>query len=643
MCEHVFALIVCVLLPRFELAVAAGGRETLAAGPVALAPEPGREQLIGEASAAAEAYGVRAGLRLGEALARCPTLRLVPPDPAGVADEWERAARPRWRGSARRSSRGAPASPGSTRSGLRTLHGGSLEGVLAAARRALGDAGAARAPRRSRFAALAAARAPPARAGPEIAPSGAAALRRLPRAAAGRAAGRAAGDGRAARGARALRRSARSASWPRCRARRWPTASARPGLLARDLARGRDTPLRPRAPVERLEEALELPESASGAQLERALGLLIDRLLARRERRGRTLRAVVLSAALVEGGTWRARVTFREALADPRRMRLVLAPRLAELPAPAEALRLRVEGFGPPAGDQRSLLAEPAAVRARGCARRSARRARSPGRRPRCGSSPSTRTRACPSAASRWRRGSREPAEAARQAAARRAVRDGRRQGRPEARRRPRGRGGARVLAGRGPLVDADARAPPLLGGRHRLRAQPRRLPRPRRRGVVRAALARPQPVEQPRHGLVDERLDRPVAEQAAVGHRGQPVERRPGHQAELLAVARDDLAGGLALGDERERAGEGAVGRLAQRVGAGAVLARVHQIQQRAVLGREAHVGARERAEPVGERGSGVLERGGQLAPEALEAVLARARRAAPACRRSAAAARRG
>ena len=38
--------------------------------------------------------------------------------------------------------------------------------------------------------------------------------------------------------------------------------------------------------------------------------------------------------------------------------------RLAELPAPADALRLRVEAFGPPAGDQRSLLAEPAAVRA---------------------------------------------------------------------------------------------------------------------------------------------------------------------------------------------------------------------------------------------------------------------------------------
>jgi protein ImuB len=47
-------VIVCVLLPRFSLAVAAGGREVVAAGPVALAPEPGRDQLIGEVSAAAE-------------------------------------------------------------------------------------------------------------------------------------------------------------------------------------------------------------------------------------------------------------------------------------------------------------------------------------------------------------------------------------------------------------------------------------------------------------------------------------------------------------------------------------------------------------------------------------------------------------
>ncbi|MGH2889016.1 MAG: hypothetical protein ACRDNJ_05255, partial [Solirubrobacteraceae bacterium] len=137
------------------------------------------------------------------------------------------------------------------------------------------------------------------------------------------------------------------------------------GLLAHELACGGDSPLSPRPASEYVREVLDLPEAVSGIQLERGLGLLIDRLLARRERRGRTLRAVVISAALVErGGTWRERVVFREALADPLRMRLALAPRLALMPAPAERLRLAVDSFGPPASDQRALQEDPAVARA---------------------------------------------------------------------------------------------------------------------------------------------------------------------------------------------------------------------------------------------------------------------------------------
>jgi protein ImuB len=136
------------------------------------------------------------------------------------------------------------------------------------------------------------------------------------------------------------------------------------GLLAYELAAGGDGALRPRPASELVRESLELPEAGSGIQLERALGLLIDRLLARRERRGRTLRALVLSAVLVErGGTWRQPVVFREALADPARMRLALAPHLQSIPAPAEELRLAVERFGPPARDQRGLLEDPVAAR----------------------------------------------------------------------------------------------------------------------------------------------------------------------------------------------------------------------------------------------------------------------------------------
>src|SRR5919106_362269 len=129
--------IVCVLLERFELTVAAGGRAGLLGEPAALAPEPGRELNVGEVSPAAEAFGIHAGMRMGEALARCPRLALVPPDPVGVADAWEATL-------ARLESIGASVeapTPGQAcfdARGLRRLHGGHLDGVLAASRRALG-------------------------------------------------------------------------------------------------------------------------------------------------------------------------------------------------------------------------------------------------------------------------------------------------------------------------------------------------------------------------------------------------------------------------------------------------------------------------------------------------------------------------
>jgi len=352
-------MVVCVLLPRLELLVAAGERRELLARPSALAPAPGGVQAVGEVSLAAEAFGIHPGMRLGEALARCPQLTLIPPDPAGVADRWERVL-------VRLESIGAavePERPGLVcfdARGLLRLHGG-IEGILAATRRAL------RTPARlgvapSRFAAVAAAiRARPRRpviiaggraaARAFLAPMPVALLRARPSLAA-------LPEALERLGVSTLGELA--ALPPAAVADRFGTT----GLLAHELACGGDGTLHPRPPGELIRESLELPEAGSGVQLERALGLLIDRLLARRERRGRTLRAVVLSAVLVErGGTWRERVVFREALADPVRMRLALVPRLQLLPAPAEELRLAVERFGPAASDQRALLGEPAAAR----------------------------------------------------------------------------------------------------------------------------------------------------------------------------------------------------------------------------------------------------------------------------------------
>jgi protein ImuB len=352
-------MIVCALLPRFQLSVAAGDRAELLRTPAALAPEPGGAQKVGEVSLAAEAFGVHPGMRLGEALARCPRLSLVPPDPAGVADLWERLL-------VRLESIGAavePERPGLVcfdAQGLLRLHGG-LDSVLARSRRAL------RVPTRlgvapSRFAAVAAATRARVRrpvivqGGREqardfVAPLPVALLRARPALADLPEALERLGIGTLGELA---------ALAPAVLADRFGTA----GLSAHELASGGDGALRPRPAAEYLRESLELPEAASGIQLERGLGLLIDRLLARRERRGRTLRAVVLSAVLVESGTWRERVVFREALADPVRMRLALAQRLALMPAPAEVLRLAVERFGPPASDQRGLLDDPSAARA---------------------------------------------------------------------------------------------------------------------------------------------------------------------------------------------------------------------------------------------------------------------------------------
>ncbi|HEY7960869.1 MAG TPA: hypothetical protein VID29_03015 [Solirubrobacteraceae bacterium] len=342
-------MVVCVTLPRFALVVAAGGPQALAARALAIAPQPGSEPRVGEVSGAAEACGVTAGMAVGEALARCPTLALVPGDPLRVARTWERALRALEEiGAAPEPARAGLAYFQSD--GLRGLYGGE-HGVIDAARAALGPrARIGGGP--ARFCALAAARSARSRrplmvdakqARRYLAAQPVALLRFREETAAlveplerlgVRTLGELVALGRAALADR----------------------FGAPGVLAHSLARGEDTPLRARVREERLEESLELAESSSGPALERVLGLLVDRLLARPQRRGRTLRVLTLSAQLVESGTWRERVVLREALADATRMRLALSTRLALLPAPAQALALGVERFGPPRGEQGTLL-----------------------------------------------------------------------------------------------------------------------------------------------------------------------------------------------------------------------------------------------------------------------------------------------
>lgn len=127
------------------------------------------------------------------------------------------------------------------------------------------------------------------------------------------------------------------------------------GLRARRLARGEDTPLRPRRPHEELAEQIELPEGTAGRQLDRALELLVDRLLAAPQRRGRTLLGLRFGALLSAGGSWSVEQGLGRPTASARTLRSLLAPRLQSLPGPVAALRLRALGLGPPAADQIEL------------------------------------------------------------------------------------------------------------------------------------------------------------------------------------------------------------------------------------------------------------------------------------------------
>jgi nucleotidyltransferase/DNA polymerase involved in DNA repair len=352
-------MIACLSIPGFELKAALRQRPALTLRPAALAPEPGGEPLIGPVTAAAEAAGVRPQMRLGEALATCPQLVLVEPDPARAEQAWEELVRSL-------EDAGFAVDPAAigiayfeTR-GVERLYGG-LEPALRRALAAAGDQwdgriGAAG----RRFAALAAASV--ARPGQvlvvrdeevgrflsplplsllplerrryeELEALGVRKLGQLAGLPGGAVAERLGPDGR----------------------RAW--SLARGGAAAR---------VRGRRPPSELVEALEFPEAVGNElTLRRALGALVETALARPERRDRFVRKVALSARLVGGGSWRRTLTLREPSAEPDRIRIALAPRLAEFPAPVLELRLELVELTAPAGRQLELLAAGAEERSR--------------------------------------------------------------------------------------------------------------------------------------------------------------------------------------------------------------------------------------------------------------------------------------
>jgi protein ImuB len=357
-------VIAAVVIPAFDLRAALRLRPGLEAEPAALAPLPGTEPFVGSVTQAAQAKGVKPGMRLGEALATCPSLVLVEQDPAGVEQAWEEVLR----GLENAGFAVEPAEPGTAlfdTKGVERLYGG-LEPALKRALAAVGPAWDARAgAAERRFAALAAANV--ARPGQalivsddrtrsflaplpltllplereryeELEELGVRTIGQLAGLPGGAVAERLGPDGR----------------------RAWSLARGE-----QDARGYREHGVAPRQPPARLVETLEFPDAVGQElTLRRGLGVLIDGLLARPERAGRPPRKLALWARLVGGASWRRAVTLREPTADPERLRLALGPKLAELPAPVLKLRLEAIELAGSGGEQLEL------VRAEGDARR---------------------------------------------------------------------------------------------------------------------------------------------------------------------------------------------------------------------------------------------------------------------------------
>jgi protein ImuB len=298
-------------------------------------------------------------MRLGEALAMCPSLQLVDQDPAAAEEAWEQVVR-RLEDSGFAIETATLGCAYFETRGVERLYGG-LEPALRRALKAVGPGwdvrvGAAR----RRFAALAAANV--ARPGQVLVVSDDHArefLAPLPLTLLPLEAGR-----REELRELGITKLGQLAGLPGgAVAERLGPDGRRAWSLARG---GSSRRVRGRKPAAELLETLEFPEAVGNElTLRRALGALVETALARPERRDRFVRKVALSARLVGGGSWRRALTLREPTAEADRIRIALAPKLAELPAPVVELRLELVELTEAAGRQLELLAAGAEDRTR--------------------------------------------------------------------------------------------------------------------------------------------------------------------------------------------------------------------------------------------------------------------------------------
>jgi protein ImuB len=343
-------MIACVAIPGFELRAALRSRPKLSLRPAALAPGAGEEPLIGPVTAAAEALGVRPGMRMGEALATSPGLVLVEQDPAAAELAWEEILRSLEDAGFAVEAADLGCVYFETR-GVERLYGG-LEQALERALAAVGTAWDPRAgAAERRFAALAAANV--ARPGQIVIVSGEGTdefLAPLPL-------GLIPLEARRQRELRELgvRRLGELAGLPQgAVAERLGPDGRRAWGLARGGAAAR---IRGRRPPAEISESLEFPEAVGNElTLRRAFTTLLDQVLARADRERRFVRKAALGARLATGGSWRRTVTLRDPTAEPGRLKAALAPKLAELPAPVLELRLELVELTEDEGRQLELL-----------------------------------------------------------------------------------------------------------------------------------------------------------------------------------------------------------------------------------------------------------------------------------------------
>ncbi|MBI2934257.1 MAG: hypothetical protein HYY29_01680 [Chloroflexi bacterium] len=129
-----------------------------------------------------------------------------------------------------------------------------------------------------------------------------------------------------------------------------------------ELSRGIDNrPLIPRDSQETVSVYLSFPEAtASQGVILLAVESLLRRAFARPELRGRYARGVVLQGLVAGGAAWERRITFREPVADKKRILFIIKSALdgVALPGPMEDLKLTVLGLTGETGRQESFFAE---------------------------------------------------------------------------------------------------------------------------------------------------------------------------------------------------------------------------------------------------------------------------------------------